>query len=163
MNKSIKVVSLAIVMLTVLMNGCAPASTPVTPAITSTSTLLPSLTLTPTLLPTITPTLLPIDSFVGTWVNVDTNPQGRTKIEITSESGSLIAHFWGACVPTDCDAGSTTAFYTSYPILMILDRGFVIRNFTLSLNGDTLHVTTFSHYTDNSGRPDMTVEEDFRK
>jgi len=46
---------------------------------------------------------------------------------------------------------------------MIIDSGSEIYNFTLSLNGDTLHVTTFTDYTDNSGIADMTHEDDFRK
>lgn len=36
-------------------------------------------------------------------------------------------------------------------------------NFTLSLNGNTLHVTTFTDYTDNSGIADVTQEDDFSK
>jgi hypothetical protein len=139
MKKSIQSVFLAFAVLTVLLSGCAPASTPVTP-------IFP-----------------PIESFVGTWLNVDTNTKNWTKIEITSGGDTLTAHIWGSCSPTDCDAGSTSAIYSGNPVLMILDHGFAIRNFTFSLNGDTLHVTTFNHYTDNSGRADRTDEDDFRK
>ncbi|HKY55479.1 MAG TPA: hypothetical protein VJM08_14275, partial [Anaerolineales bacterium] len=46
---------------------------------------------------------------------------------------------------------------------MIIDSGAETYNFTLSLNGNILHVTTFIDYTDNSGRADMTYEDEFRK
>ena len=60
MKKSIGSVFLALVFLTIVLNGCAPASTPVppapptnTPVLTSTPTKLPTVTPTPTALPTI--------------------------------------------------------------------------------------------------------------
>ena len=46
---------------------------------------------------------------------------------------------------------------------MSIDYGEATYNITLSLNGDTLHVTTFVHYTDNSGRADSTSEYEFLK
>lgn len=113
--------------------------------------------------PTLTPIFPPTENFIGTWKNIDTNTASWTKIEITRDGDSLFAHFWGACSPTDCDAGITSTVYTGNPVLMTIDHGFVVRNFTFSLNGDTLHVITFSHYTDNSGRADKTTEDDFHK
>jgi hypothetical protein len=57
MKKSIGSVFLVFVLLAVLLNGCAPASTPVSPTLTSTpSTDIPASTATPTKLPTVTPT-----------------------------------------------------------------------------------------------------------
>ena len=53
MKKSIGSVFLALVFLTIVLNGCAPASTPVPPA---PPTNTPVLTSTPTKLPTVTPT-----------------------------------------------------------------------------------------------------------
>lgn len=110
-----------------------------------------------------TPIFPPIESFVGTWFNVDVHTRSWIKIEITSEGDTLTAHFWGACHPTDCDAGSTSALYGGDPVLMILDSGFAISYYTFSLNDDTLHVTTLTHFTDNSGREDLTLEDDFQK
>jgi hypothetical protein len=40
--------------------------------------------------------------------------------------------------------------------LWVMDQGFAIQGHTLSLEGDILHVTTFTHSTDNSGRADYT-------
>jgi hypothetical protein len=108
---------------------------------------------------------IPIESFVGTWLNNNSSTRDWTKIEITSEGGALFAHIWGACHPTDCDAGIASATYNGNPARMSIDSGFAIFSFTFSLNesGNTLHVTTFTHYTDNSGREDMTSEDDFHK
>jgi hypothetical protein len=46
---------------------------------------------------------------------------------------------------------------------MIIDSGSETYNFTLSLNGETLHVTTLTDYSDNSARADETHEDDFNK
>jgi hypothetical protein len=46
---------------------------------------------------------------------------------------------------------------------MVIDGGSDLYNFTLSLNDDTLHVTTFIDYTDNSGIADETHEQNFSK
>jgi hypothetical protein len=46
---------------------------------------------------------------------------------------------------------------------MFIDYGSETYNFTLSIDGDTLHVTTFTDYADNSGRADETHEDDFSK
>ena len=62
-----------------------------------------------------------------------------------------------------CSDDGASARYSGNPVLMIIDDGSEKYNFTLSLNGDTLHVTTFTDYTDNSGRADQTLEDDFRK
>ena len=89
---------------------------------------------------------------------------------MASEGGTLYANFRDACElptywfhPIDCDGGLTSARYSGNPALMFYDYGEATYNITLSLNGDTLHVTTFIHYTDNSGRADSTSEYEFRK
>jgi hypothetical protein len=46
---------------------------------------------------------------------------------------------------------------------MIMVGGFATHNYTFSLNGDTLHLTTLIHFTDNSGRADSIAEYEFRK
>jgi dipeptidyl aminopeptidase/acylaminoacyl peptidase len=104
-----------------------------------------------------------IQSLVGTWLNVDPGTSGWTRIEITRDGNKLIAHFWGACTPTDCDAGTTSTTYENLPFEMKIDSGFAERIFTFSLAEDTLHVTTLSHYTDDSGRSDSRLDSDFRR
>jgi len=179
MKKSIQSVFFAFVVLTVLSSGCTPAPTPIpptsTPLPTNTPippTSTPTLTSTPTFVPsaTDTPIFPPIESFVGIWHNTGSNPEGWPKIVIASEGGTLFANIRYTCeqpvywtFPKDCEAGVTSARYSGNPVLMIIDSGSETYNFTLSLNGDILHVTTFTDYTDNSGRADSTSEDDFRK
>jgi hypothetical protein len=179
MKKSIQSVFLALVVLTVLSSGCTAAPTPVPPTSTSlpTNTPIPptsttTLTPTPTLVPgpTATPIFPPIESFVGIWHNSGSNPEGWPRIVIASEDGTLFANIRYACeqpvywaFPKDCEVGVTSATYGGNPVLMIIESGSETYNFTLSLDGDILHVTTFTDYTENSGRADMTQEDDFRK
>lgn len=180
MKKSIQSVFFALVVLTVLSSGCAPAATPVPPTSTPLPTTTPvpptpipaTLTPTPTLVPsaTATPLVPPIESFVGIWLNNDSNSGGWPRIVTASEDGTLLANFRDACDlpeywfhPIDCDGGVTSARYSGDPVRMAIDYGAETYNITLSVNGDTLHVTTLIHFTDNSGRADSTAEYEFRK
>jgi hypothetical protein len=113
-----------------------------------------------TVLPPVTPTPS-IQDFIGTWRNVDSGTGSWTRIEITSSGRTVSAHFWGACVPADCDAGTASATFTGNPISLSIDRGFVVRQFTLLLGDDALNVKTVSDYTD--ARPTQTSEDVFRK
>ena len=157
-----------------------PTNTPLPtfslPTKTPTTHTLPTTTLTPTATqtvvpgPTATPIFPPIESFVGIWHNTGSNPDGWPKIVIASDGGTLFANIRYACeqpvywiFPKDCELGVTSAAYSGNPVLMLIDYGSETYNFTLSLNGDTLHVTTFTDYTDNSGRADETHEQKFSK
>ena len=142
---------------------------------TNTPRSLPTFSLptkTPTVLPgpTGTPVFPAIESFVGIWHNTGSNPEGWPKIVIASDGDTLFANVREACelpeywtFPTDCDGGFPSARYSGNPVLMMIDSGSETYNFTLSLNGDILHVTTLIDYTDTSGRADETHEDDFRK
>ncbi|WP_156898261.1 hypothetical protein [Methylocapsa acidiphila] len=97
----------------------------------------------------------------GTWINLD--PNTRSIPQLTVANNQL--HVWGACHPTNCDwgvtnlnSGPTAGVYTaSY------NQGFSIKNVTLSLNAaGQLTVTTATHFTDNSGRPDYSSSDRFR-
>ncbi|MBI5877341.1 MAG: hypothetical protein HZB53_06805 [Chloroflexi bacterium] len=120
------------------------------------------LSLTPTATPTVFP---PLKTFLGIWHNIDDNTRSWTKVEITSEGDQFIAHFWGRCHPTDCDAGISMVTYKGSPVLMFKNDGFATRNQTLGFVKATniLQVTTITHFTDNSGRTDFTSVDFFRK
>jgi hypothetical protein len=134
----------------------------------------------PVRLPSTTPTLVPsstgtpifpsIESFVGIWHNSNPNLGGWPKIVIAGEDGFLFANIRYACelpvywdFPKDCELGLTSTRYSGNPVLMLIDDASATYNFTLSLNGDILHVTTFTDYTDNSSQADSTFEADYRK
>ena len=195
MKKSIGSIFLVFVFLPVLWSGCAPASTPVPPTSTPLPTNTPSptntpipptATHTPTATQTPTPTFVPsatgtpifppIESFVGIWLNVDsnTNQESWTKIKFTENEGTLYALFQLICYSEDlfalypdgivCADDGASVRYSGNPVRMSIDSGSPTTiNYTFSLNGDALHVTTFIDNTDNSGRADQTLEADFRR
>ena len=145
-----------------------PTNTPIPPTVTPTLTVVPG--------PTGTPIFPPIESFVGIWRKTRGNTERWPTIVIrASEDGTLLANLREACerpqdwsFPTDCDGGFPSARYTGNPVLMIIDSGKTdygeaTYTITLSLNGDILHVTTFTDYTDNSGIADKTHEDEFHK
>jgi hypothetical protein len=136
-----------------------PTDTP-TPTPTPTNTPTPTPTDTPTPTPTATPTL---QNFVGIWYNVDTQTRDWVRVEISADGNILVAHFFGACSPTPCDAGTTTSVYNGNPVHLHLVESFATRDFTLLLQGNILHITTFTHFTDNSGRSDYTIYDDFHQ
>lgn len=142
---------------------------PATDEPTATSTTVPTArpTATSTDLPrptaTSTPIYPPLESFTGVWQNVDKNTGSWTFIEVTKQSKVVIAHFWGSCEPTDCDAGITSGIYEGNPVSLAKDQSFATYKFTLRLEEGVLHVTTFTHFTDNSGRKDKVTEDYFRK
>jgi hypothetical protein len=158
-----------------------PTNTPLpvfsspTTTLTSTASAAPSPTLMPGL--TATPIFPPIESFIGIWLNLDanTNQENWTKIKITENEGTLSAYFQLICTSTDqsilslypdgvvCADGGASAKYSGNPVLLSIEYESTTRNYTLSLNGDTLHVTTLTHFTDNSGKADKTSEADFRR
>jgi len=143
-----------------------PTNTPIPPTVTP--TLTSTLTLAPG--PTGTPIFPPIESFIGIWHMTGSNPEGWPKLVIASDGGALFANIRYACeqpvywtFPKDCELGVTSAAYSGNPVLMVIESGSETYNFTLSLNGDILHVTTFTDYSDNSGIADITQEDDFLK
>ena len=140
-----------------------PTNTPIPPTVTPTLTVVPG--------PTGTPIFPPIESFVGIWRNTHFSTGRWPTIVIrASEDGTLLANLREACelpeywiFPTDCDGGFPSARYSGNPVLMSIDYGEATYTITLSLNGDILHVTTFTDYTDNSGIADETHEDEFHK
>jgi hypothetical protein len=95
------------------------------------------------------------------------------KIKITENEDTLHALFQLICYSEEssslypdgivCSDDSASATYSGNPVLMSIDYESAKTNYTFSLNGDTLHVTTFIDNADNSGRADKTFEADFRR
>ncbi len=53
-------------------------------------------------------------SFVGNWVNTNSNTSGMTRLVVSASGNRAYIHAWGQCSPRDCDWGRTNAtkFYT---------------------------------------------------
>jgi len=101
--------------------------------------------------------------YAGTWNNVDPNTRAWVRVVIALQGNTITAHFYGACSPTPCDAGSASASFNGNPVHVTLNNGFAVRSITLLLSGSTLQVTTATHFTDNSGRGDYTTQDNFQK
>ncbi len=103
--------------------------------------------------------------FLGNWVNTESLTRSITKVSITESGDDLDVHMWGACVPTDCDWGtvSTTKTDAGDCILELTWKpSFAHRKQTVEAIGNNmLEVVTMTHYTDGSGRPDMTTTDTF--
>lgn len=107
--------------------------------------------------------------FIGWWVNVDTNTNSITQVQIEEEiedGKTLIVHIWGRCYPVDCYWGYQTVSYSDALdgiIEIIWLPGFAEKTQELKLlPDDSLQVTTLVHFIDNSGRPDYETVDYFK-
>lgn len=106
-------------------------------------------------------------SFVGFWQNIDPNTGDNPQLQIRVDGSTIYVHGYGACVPTFCDWGEASApavnaasgtFKVNWSAFGISDQ------LTLTLGNDGILRTTLAvHYTDDSGRPDRSDAEDFKK
>jgi peroxiredoxin/outer membrane lipoprotein-sorting protein len=89
----------------------------------------------------------------GTWINQDPITMGITHIVIGDQGDHLVAHAWGACVPTDCDWGATDVRFTDGSATSIFDMGFIAeRMYFVRLPNDKLLAVSASEFKDGSNR-----------
>ena len=104
--------------------------------------------------------------FIGWWFNVDVDTDSITQIHI--EDGETLAiHVWGKCHPTDCYWGyqivpSSDALDGIIEIVWVFSFAEETQELML-LDDNNLKVTTFTHFTDGSGRPDYETIDYFKK
>ncbi|MFC0219319.1 hypothetical protein ACFFJ7_13050 [Pseudochelatococcus lubricantis] len=115
-------------------------------------------------------------AITGTWINVNANTRSIPQIVIANDT----VHVWGKCSPTNCDWGTTPlrqtrwrrpggTTYVARPLpnrySAFYDQGFATRtmSFRLDTTNDQLNVTTATAFKDNSGRPDRSETEQFRR
>lgn len=105
---------------------------------------------------------LTIKSYARYWVNVDP-AGGWAHIEARAEGKRLVFHFFGRCVPTECDAGEAVVDYDPAGMTFRLDSSFAERtiHLWLEMNTGLLRVETATHFIDNSGRADYTLADRF--
>jgi len=103
--------------------------------------------------------------FVGNWMNIDPNTGGWIRAVITQYGESYSVHIWGACTPNPCDGGSAPLVVDGPTAAhAFFNHGFATLNMTfLLLSQGELQITTFTHFTDNSGRTDYTRIDTFYK
>jgi hypothetical protein len=140
--------------------SCTALNPPPTPTSTATPTRIPISTETPipTITPSPTPIYPPVDEFVGIWKNIDPNTRGWTKLEIGADGKSISFHLWGACIPTDCDAGIHSTEYLGNPVKIYIDFGFATEDMTFLLEDEILHLEEFVHFRDDEEGSDWPFE-----
>jgi hypothetical protein len=93
--------------------------------------------------------------FAGTWTNA--NAQTRSLPQVTLQPASattMTLHVWGACSPTWCDWGTTTATLASGDLHAVYTQSFATEDIHLTRSGSQLVVRMHTHFTDHSGRAD---------
>ncbi|HET8684562.1 MAG TPA: hypothetical protein VFM54_22230 [Micromonosporaceae bacterium] len=108
-----------------------------------------------------------VAAFAGNWVNVDPGTRSIPKVALSPQSATTATlHMWGACSPTPCDWGTTTASLgnTEPPRLTAsYNQGFVTRTIVITKSGTLLVVKIRSHFTDSSGRADYDSTDIFNR
>jgi hypothetical protein len=109
-------------------------------------------------------------SLDGTWVNVDPNTGGITRVVIEHTGATDRVHVWGSCSPEDCDWGPTalhrlrgvTSETLSYGYATY-EPGWSTKHLAFERRDDELLVTAFTFFKDESGRPDYRSQSTFRR
>ena len=109
--------------------------------------------------------------FIGNWMNVDQGTRGLRAIQIGQQNNQMMMRAWGACSPNPCKWGyvnvsllapngssqdvsaATAVFTTNFNVTRVTMRPSVAGMLELEL---------VSHFTDNSGRSDYILKENFR-
>lgn len=99
---------------------------------------------------------------VGTWVNADSQTGGLSRVTIAAKGKEVTVLVLGACAPNPCDWGVSNGTVYALNVDSAPAVAFTAR-YTLSfeqvilvghLVKGTLHIESFSHFTDDSGRSD---------
>lgn len=107
--------------------------------------------------------------FIGDWANRDLNTRNITRVSLKMANTDLMVQMWGKCQSQDCDWGMVRATVNDPdadgPSLKVIwEHGFkaVIQTLRLGHDGQ-LHVSSLTHYTDQSGRKDRVETEIFTR
>ena len=143
----------------------AVAQTQTAAAVVPTETPTPTATEAPTLTPTPTiPLGSRMEDFTGTWINVDANTSGMTRLIIRRVNNSVVSfQGFGKCVPTDCDWGVINTAFTPFRIVATWDFGFKKSIISIERSGDTLLAEVFDDYPPSDPRPDRTSNYTLRR
>jgi hypothetical protein len=115
----------------------------------------------------------PASSLLGAWFN--TSPSGgniRTIIVSLNPNGTLAVRAFGNCVPTACAWGKVTGVTFGTSISTLAGRTFLapyqtfgfankLVDGTVNVQGTVLTVTTYTEFTDHSGRSNYASTDTF--
>jgi serine/threonine protein kinase len=100
-----------------------------------------------------------MNSFLGNWVNVDSNTGGMTRLIIAKVDDNTVSfHGYGACTPTDCDWGEIEVpFALGGTLVGTYHFGYKSTRITVERSGSQLTAEVFDDYTPADGRTDRTT------
>jgi hypothetical protein len=110
--------------------------------------------------------------FVGTWQNDDGATRHQTRAVIAANGANLEVWGYGACGGGECDWAQAAGGPRTTPqsdagdgqLSIVWEFGFATLTQTLSLlPSGRLHIASFTHFLDGSGRQDYWANEDFHK
>jgi hypothetical protein len=104
-----------------------------------------------------------IDTYVGTWTNVDVDTRGITRLVVTRQGNDLVFNAFGKCHPRDCNWGKVKVPFQGEPLVVPYSKSFAETRLSLSTAGQLLEVRRKTHFTDNSGRADQEDVYRFRR
>lgn len=98
--------------------------------------------------------------FLGSWVNVDPNTGGLTKLIVAQQGGGYTVQGFGKCHPTDCDWGRTTLNLLGYSVtdtnpqwgLAVWNAGFKTTTLVIHVEGEQLVAETYDVFAPGDGR-----------
>ena len=115
-----------------------------------------------------------IANFTGTWKNTNAATRGIVKLTVTGTMPILSIRVWGACHPNPCDWGknkayaygpdvSTNPVKAATAVTSIYNTKFSQTILVLTVNPTGLQVSSYTRFTDGSGRFAYTSTEQFVK
>jgi hypothetical protein len=101
------------------------------------------------------------DPLLGTWTNSDSATQGIVQVILTKAGSGVTVHAFGVCTPSPCDMGTvhgsiyadSVSSNTAVAFKAAYKFSFKVTMITGSLQGSSLILETFDHFTDGSRRP----------
>jgi hypothetical protein len=109
-------------------------------------------------------------SLDGTWVNVDPNTGGITRVVVEHTGATDRVHVWGSCAPEDCEWGPAALHRLRGLNSESLSYGFATyepdfstKHLAFERRGDEMIVTAFTFFKDGSGRPDYHSQHTLRR
>ena len=117
----------------------------------------------------------PIKKIVGTWVNNNLQTKGITKLIVAKTGNRHSVRLFQKCNPTDCNLGrrllsssfwensGSTHIEATYKQTTVLRKLEITLPLIYSSSPQEISVSFSNQFTDNSGKPNYSSNETFRK
>ena len=110
---------------------------------------------------TFTATVVDLSPLSGAWFNDNPNTGDNPEVDISVDGTAVSVHAWGACLPTNCDWGSTpgdiSQWNSQQRVTAVWNQGFVIVTQTITyLSATQISVVNFYDFQPPDTRQDFT-------